>query len=256
MPHLVPACIKLGAILAPEEGSPKNFTVHGEKDLRFLPAYSVAEASRYLLIPRATLSSWVAGRPYPTQSGRRLFRPVVPLPDRHRRELSFVNLVEAHVLGAIRGEHHIPLDKIRIAIDYLRNQFGSAHPLADHQFETNGIDLFVQKYGQLINITRAGQTAMRELLQCFLQRVEYQSGVAVKLYPFTQRPAPEAPRSVVIDPRLSFGRPVLSGTGIATAIIAERYKAGESVAALAGDYSRDRLEIEEAIRCELQLEAA
>jgi uncharacterized protein (DUF433 family) len=60
----------------------------------------------------------------------------------------------------------------------------------------------------------------------------------------------------VIDPQVSFGRPVLVGTGIPTAVIAGRYKAGESMDALADDYGRQRFEIEEAIRCELALEAA
>jgi uncharacterized protein (DUF433 family) len=60
----------------------------------------------------------------------------------------------------------------------------------------------------------------------------------------------------VIDPRIAFGRPVLVGTGIPTAVVAERYKAGESVDDLAGDYGRDRLEIEEALRCELDVAAA
>jgi uncharacterized protein (DUF433 family) len=61
---------------------------------------------------------------------------------------------------------------------------------------------------------------------------------------------------VVIDPRISFGRPVLAGSGIPTAVIADRYKAGESVDELADDYGRKRLEIEEAIRCELAERAA
>jgi uncharacterized protein (DUF433 family) len=39
-------------------------------------------------------------------------------------------------------------------------------------------------------------------------------------------------------------------------VIAERYKAGESIDALADDYGRSRLEIEEAIRCELEVQAA
>ncbi len=51
------------------------------------------------------------------------------------------------------------------------------------------------------------------------------------------------------------GRPVLVGTGIPTAILAERYKAGESIDELALDYGCDRLQIEEAIRCELRLVA-
>ncbi len=44
--------------------------------------------------------------------------------------------------------------------------------------------------------------------------------------------------------------------GIPTAIIAERYKAGEAIGALADDYGRPTLEIEEAIRCELYTRAA
>ena len=39
--------------------------------------------------------------------------------------------------------------------------------------------------------------------------------------------------------------------GIPTAVIANRYKAGESIEDLAGDYDSPHLEIEEAIRCEL-----
>ncbi len=45
-----------------------------------------------------------------------------------------------------------------------------------------------------------------------------------------------------------------SGTGIPTAISSA--KAGESMDELAEDYGRSRNEIEEAIRCELWLEAA
>ena len=48
---------------------------------------------------------------------------------------------------------------------------------------------------------------------------------------------------------------MIAGTGLATEIIAERYKAGESVDQLAADYEREEKEIEEAIRCELRLAA-
>jgi uncharacterized protein (DUF433 family) len=77
-----------------------------------------------------------------------------------------------------------------------------------------------------------------------------------RLYPFTRKRTPDEPKAIVIDPRISFGRPVLAGSGIPTAVIAERYKAGESVDELADDYGRKRLEIEEAIRCELDERAA
>ena len=221
------------------------------------PAYSLTEASRYLLIPPATLRSWVAGRKYPTGSGPKFFRPVIELPDNIRSGLSFVNLVEAHVLDAIRRHHQVPLIKIRQAIHYLRKQFSSKHPLAEQSFETDGLDLFIYKFGQLINVTESGQLALRELLKAHLHRVEHDStGTVVRLYPFTRKRDLREPKVVVIDPHISYGRPVLVGTGIPTAVIAERYKAGESIDELAEDYGRSRNEIEEAIRCELWLEAA
>lgn len=221
------------------------------------PAYGLAEASRYLSIPSATLRSWVAGRKYPTESGPRFFRPIIQLPADVRAGLSFVNLVEAHVLDAIRRHHQVPLNKIREAIHYLRKHFSSAHPLAEQKFQTDGIDLFIEKFGQLINVTQSGQIALRELLKAHLHRVEHDaSGTAVRLYPFTRKRDLSEPKVVVIDPHISYGRPVLVGTGIPTAIVAERYKAGESIDELAEDYGRSRNEIEEAIRCELWLEAA
>jgi uncharacterized protein (DUF433 family) len=221
------------------------------------PAYGLTEASRYLSIPSATLRSWVAGRKYPTESGPKFFKPIIQLPEDVRAGLSFVNLVEAHVLDAIRRHHQVPLGKIRQAIHYLQKHFSSAHPLAEQRFQTDGIDLFVEKFGQLINVTQSGQMALRDLLKAYLHRVERDaSGTAVRLYPFTRKRDLSEPKVVVIDPHISYGRPVLVGTGIPTAIVAERYKAGESIDELAEDYGRSRNEIEEAIRCELWLEAA
>jgi uncharacterized protein (DUF433 family) len=227
------------------------------KSVEEQPAYSISEASRYLSIPPATLRSWVAGRKYPTDAGSKFFRPIIQLPDDARAGLSFANLVEAHVLDAIRRHHRVPLSKIRDAIYYLRKHFVSSHPLAEQRFQTDGINLFVEKFGRLINVTQSGQIALRELLTAHLQRVEHDhSGAAVRLYPFTRKRDLHEPRVVVIDPRISYGRPVLAGTGIPTAVVAERYKAGESIDELAEDYGRSRKEIEEAVRCELWLEAA
>ncbi len=223
-------------------------------DVGHLAAYSMAEAAHYLRIPPTTLRSWVLGRPYSTARGQKFFLPPIEIADRESRRLSFINLVEAHVLWAIRREHELPLRTVRRAIDFLTAEFGAQHPLATHRFETNGIDLFVSKVGDLINVSREGQLAMREMLSTHLKRVEWgKEGIAVRLFLFTRKEAKDEPRAIVIDPRIAFGRPVLVGTGIPTAIIAERFKAGEPTDELAKDYGRDRSEIEEAVRCELKL---
>ena len=60
------------------------------------------------------------------------------------------------------------------------------------------------------------------------------------------RGAVEEPFAVVVDPAVSFGRPVLEGTGIPTEILAQRYKAGDSYEQLVEDYRRPKEEIEKA----------
>ncbi len=222
------------------------------------PAYSIPEAARYLGLPDATLRAWVMGRDYPIAGGKRRSRAVIAAADPKRRFLSFTNLVEAHVLSSIRRRHAVSLGNVRKAVDFLRTRLGTQRPLADRQLETDGIDLVVDELVRLINASREGQTAMRAVLALHLRRVERDPrGVPIRLYPFTRStPDGESPRPVVIDPAVSFGRPVVRRLGVPTAAIAERYKAGERIAALAADYGAQPDEIEEAIRSELGLHAA
>ena len=90
----------------------------------------------------------------------------------------------------------------------------------------------------------------------YLKRIERDSkGLPIKLYPFTRdtesdSPPKSDPRVVVMNPAISFGRPVIAGTGIPVSSIYERYKAGDSVAELAQDFRLGTSDIEEAIRCE------
>lgn len=214
-----------------------------------MPAYTIREAARYIGIPFTTLKSWVKGRPYPSETGPRFFKPLIDIPDKSQNLLSFINLVEAHVLNAIRKNHNVPLKNIRPALEYVRKNLDSEYPLADQKFETNGIDLFIQ-HGCFINASKGGQLAIREILQAYLHRIERDDhGIPIKLYPFNRtNNQSEEPRAVVIDPYISFGRPVLAGTGIPADIIAERYKAGESIEELSKDYGLQELQIEEAIR--------
>ena len=227
------------------------------RDVSDTPNYSVSEAAGFLFLPTATLRSWVAGRSYPTASGPKRFRPIIRVGHGRPALLSFRNVVEAHVLSAIRREHGVELREVRRALDYVGREFSSEHPLADHEFQTDGIHLFVEQYGRLVNASEEGQIAMRELLEAHLRRVDRNpSGVPIRLYPFTRFRTFDEPRSVAIDPMVAFGRPVLIGTGIPTEVVADRFNAGESIDELAEDYGRTRGEIEEAIRFERHAEAA
>ena len=216
---------------------------------RELPAYTISEAAHYLTVPTATIRYWSVGRDS--------YEPLISVPAHSPTLLSFLNLAELHVIAAIRRKHEVKMQSLRTAIQYLvehaEQSTDTRYPLISREMETNGLSLFIEQYGQLINISQAGQTSMREIVSAAMSRIHRDlDGIPIKLYPFTRTAIDNAPAMVVIDPALSAGRPVIAGTGLATQIIAERYKAGESVGDLTRDYERGTEEIEEAIRCELQ----
>ena len=202
------------------------------------------------------MRSWVAGRLYPVAGHPKRSRPLIHLADRQKQYLSFINLVEGHVLAAIRRRHGVKLPKVRQALDYVRRHFHVEHPLIDQAFQTDGLDLFVERYGDLINASREGQRAMKEIIGVYLTRIERDpKGLPIKFFPFTRDTEAEAapaadPRVVVMNPAVSFGRPVIAGTGIPVSSIYERYRAGDSVADLAHDFRLETGDIEEAIHCE------
>lgn len=228
------------------------------KDPRDIPAYTVGEAAHYLGVPASTVRSWFAGTSYSHQGDRRKFKPVINPADAKHLGLSFSNLIEAYVLTAIRRKHRIGLPTIRKGLAHLTEKLGSPRPLLTEQFATHGAQLFVERMREIINLSRNGQTEMTEMILAYLERVERDAkGLPIKLYPFMRsQPPREQPRTVVIDPRVSFGRPVLAGTAIPTAVLAEQFKAGDQPKDLAKAYGAEEQAVWDAIRCELDLEAA
>jgi len=223
-----------------------------QQDLRQLPAYAISEAAGYLQLPTSTLRSWVLGQRYfDAKRTARLFRPVIDIADPKQKQLSFINLVEAFVLAGIRRDHEVPLPKVRKALDYVRRSFGARRPLAEEQFETDGVDLFVEKYGALVGVSQEGQLQMRELIRDRLQRVRRDpKGLPEKIVLFPASGIGAGRADVVIDPRRSFGRPVLDGLGVRTTVVFERFMAGENIEVLARDYAVPAQAVQDAIRCE------
>ena len=66
-----------------------------------------------------------------------------------------------------------------------------------------------------------------------------------RLYPF--RDAWSGNKPIVIDPRISFGRPTVAGSGVSTGALVDRIDAGEHVETLARDYGLEIAQIEDAV---------
>ncbi|HZO93308.1 MAG TPA: DUF433 domain-containing protein [Candidatus Baltobacteraceae bacterium] len=189
-------------------------------------------------MPVTTLRIWVYG------TGD--FRSVLELPT--RGYLSFVNLTEAFVLHAMRRRYTIPMPRVRKAIEYVERDLRVAHPLAFQRFSTDKIDLFVETAIGHVNVSRGGQTTMDEL-HADLERIEWNDELRpVALFPLVREHGDA--RRIRMSPFVAFGKPVIAGTGIPTAIVAQRFSAGESVEALSLDYHVPAEDIEEAVRAE------
>lgn len=214
--------------------------------VRDRPAYTIAEAARYVRVPLATLRAWVAGRPYRTAGGPRRFEPLIATPDRGS-SLSFSNLIEAHVLKALRGEHGVQMRAVRQAIQYAEQTLAVTRLLLRPELMTTGGDLVIEHYGELLNLTNSGQMAIKTVLHAYVRRIDRDPmGFPVRLHPIVDADR-DGIRHIALDPRLAFGRPILVGSGVSTAAIAARIDAGESVGEIAEDYGIHAREIEEAV---------
>ena len=215
-------------------------------DLRDQPAYAVAEASRYLKLPAATLRSWVVGRPYAKKEGMGHTRPLIHPPKKHPLLLTFWNLIEAHVLRSLRTEHGVSIKAVREALTYAEKSEKVERLLLRKDLQTDAGRLFLTKYCELIELSGSGQMAMRRLFEEHLKRVDWDEWqFPVRLYPFVS----DGPdwRPIAIDPKIAFGRPVVLRAGVSTGVIAERIDAGETVADLTDDYGLTVEEVEQAV---------
>ncbi len=220
--------------------------IYGGQRPADVPAYSIREAASLVGISPSTLRSWTRGRSFPRRAGGRGSSPaVIDLSDPEGLFLSFTNVVEAHVLSGLRRKYEIKLDTIRAAVRYVRDRFHVPHPLALERFKTDGVSLFIERFGRTINASQEGQLAIREVLDAYLERIDYDDGRAVRLFPLHRD---HAPRMIVVDPRRSFGRPTIAGTSVPVVAIRSRFDAGDSVDLLARDFEVGQEQIEEALR--------
>jgi uncharacterized protein (DUF433 family) len=222
---------------------------------RDVPAYRASEVAQMLALPAGTVRAWAFGQDYRHLDGSPgRFVKLVEAADHDGRLLSFTNVCELHVLAAMRRNHKLPMPTVRDALEFVAERLGLDRPLVAKKFLTNGVGLFVQHAGRLIDASHGGQQALRGDFEQALARIERSrsDGLPVRLFPFTRTSSALAgqPQAVVIDPERAFGRPALVRSGVTTAVVEDRFRAGDSPAEMATDYGVAEEDIWEAIRFE------
>lgn len=228
-------------------------------DDRFsVPLYSVAEASRYLDIPRTTLRTWVHGygsNAAGTTSIASAGAPVVTsLPPEEGLTLPFIGLAEAYVLSAFR-KAKVPFKRIRPALDRLKDEFGIQHALASKSLYTDGAEVlydYAQSHGDTLEsrvardlvVVRNGQRVFQEIVESYLERIEFEADGWAKRIELPQYKEAH----VVVDPRRSFGAPIFVTGASRVEDVINRFKAGEDLDLLSQDFGVPKPEILAALR--------
>lgn len=215
-------------------------------DLRYQPLYSLAEVSRYARVFPGTLRSWTG-----LKEGKAI---VLPASTGVLAPYSFINIVESHVLVALRRVHRVPMQRVRKAVEWMMQHCDTDHPLAELDLETDGYNVFVRELGMPVNASKIGQIGIPQVLANYLHRIERDKHhTPIRFYPLTYD---ASPKEVMMDPAVVYGRPVIVGTRITTVMVYDRFSGGESIATIAADYDLSITSVEEALRCERELRAA
>jgi uncharacterized protein (DUF433 family) len=210
------------------------------RDIRFdEPLYSVTEAAAYVGVPRSTIVSWARGYERQPQGRRPVHdEPLLTTIGTSRLTIPFIGLAEALVLAAFR-ETGLPMQRIRPALDRLRDEHELDHALASQRLYTDGANViydYARAHGdkrlRLLTVVVSGQRVFHEVIDRYLRRITYGAdGFASRfVLPITEAALLE------VDPNRAFGQPIFIHGAARLADVRGRVVAGESVTSVAEDY--------------------
>ncbi len=218
--------------------------------------YTVPDAHRLSGVASARIRRWLVGYRY-ANNGQ--FKQSPPkwqrqLPLLHgEAALGFLDLMEVRVVSALR-ERGISWQRIRQAQSQARTLFGTDHPFADDRFRTDGRDLFYYMDREaandryLVNLAKS-QFAFEQVIKPYFINLDFVRHQAARWWPLGQN------RGVVVDPRRSFGQPIVNDRGIPTAVLAEAFRAEGSADLVARWYGVDIRAVRDATEFEDRLAA-
>jgi len=248
-------------------------------DLRFtVPLYTVTEASRILVVPRATLSTWADGytRQYegaamattsaPATDARatssrpsvltRDYAPMITAFETAQPKgarIPFVGVAEAYALNAFRRAG-VPMQRIRPSIDWLVQNVGP-HALASKALFTDGAEVlwdFAQASGgdrgtadvvRGLVVPRSGQYVFKDIITHYLRQITFGTDEYAEMIRLPQY----GDADVVLDPYRGYGQPIFSRSGAKVADALGPLQAGETFEAVAADYGVTVNELRDAV---------
>jgi uncharacterized protein (DUF433 family) len=183
--------------------------------------YTIAEAALLTQLRTARVQEWFRGR-FVGKTMHSVFSSDYPVVGGDYA-ISFLDLVELFIAGQLR-EMAISLQYIRKVYKHLESDYGR-HPFCSREIYvregdkkkifTRGLD-DVERNRVIEAMTK--QSYFDKIILPFLQRIDYDEATNL-----ARRWRIHG--SIVVDPALCFGKPIVDGTGISTTLLATAYHA-------------------------------
>jgi uncharacterized protein (DUF433 family) len=218
--------------------------------------YSIPEAARLTGLDTRSISRWIRGYSYVKSGSRKESAPLFEAdysPSEGRFALSFLDMMELRFVHAFKT-HGLSLHKIRIASNRAAELIGKHHPFATSRFFTDRKTIFARivlerPNTELLDLLK-GQYAIDKILSPLLvEGVVFEKDYPSRWYPLRKN------HSIVVDPRFSFGQPIVTAHSIPTAVLAAAFRAEGSIKKVAQWYEVDETVVKAAINFEARLAA-
>ena len=215
--------------------------------------YTMSQVDSLLHLTAGTARRWIDGY---VRQGRQ-YEPVIRSQPTGDDMVTWGEFVEARFLAGYR-DAGVSMLRMRPAVERMRQEFGVDYPLAHVRPLVANRELVFAIQDRVgldralrLVVARNDQLVLTPPAELFLGEVRWddaQDGIVTQVLPRGQGSA------VVIDPLRQFGQPVVRS--VPTAIIAEQFRAGESTERIAELYELPVGDVEDALRFEMQPEAA
>ena len=218
--------------------------------------YTVPEASRLTGVTPWRIRRWVRGYEFKVKHGRHrspaVWNTQLDAID-HAIALGFLDLLEVRCVDAFitAGVGWKPLRQVH---EQARKLVGHAHPFCTNQFATDGQTIFMEERGKHDEVMlwdlRDLQRVFDRIIRPFLKNVEFDGGRV----PHRWWPQGKA-HLVALDPRRSFGQPIVFRDGVPTSVLARSVVANGSVEEVARWFEIHPASVQEAVAFEQTLAA-
>ncbi len=200
-----------------------------------------------------TLRRWLYGYDYDRDDGCHEQPPLWRLQydsEQNGQLLGFRDLIEARIVHALR-KSRIGLPTIRLCIDRAQEMLGEEHPFSTRAFKSDGKRIFLEitkgvEEPRLIDL-KDRQHVFRDFVLPSLHGLEFGDERAERWWLVPSR------KTIVADPRRSFGQPIIHKTGLLTSRVVQEVKAEGSVERVARLYDIPVGAVRDALRFENSL---